>query len=73
MHLYMFWIAKKKEQFKIKYDQFYSIISSDQFLNIIEKYFYELRNDILNYAQEKILSINKYYFNKQIYDISIFI
>ena len=61
-------LLKKKEQFKIKYDQFYSIISSDQFLNIIEKYFYELRNDILNYAQEKILSINKYYFNKQIYD-----
>ena len=54
--------------FKQKYNQFYFLIYSDKFLNIIEKYFYELRNDILNYAQDKILSINKYYFNKHLYD-----
>ena len=60
-------LMKKKETFKIKYDQFFTLISSDKFLNIIEKYFYELKNDILNYAQEK-LSINKYYFNNQLYD-----
>ena len=61
-------LIKKIQMFKQKYDQFYFIISSEQFLNIIEKYFYELRNDILNYTQDKILSINKYYFNKEIYD-----
>jgi len=60
-------LMTKKEKFKIKYDQFLTLISSDNFLNIIEKYFYELKNDILNYAQEK-LSINKYYFNNQLYD-----
>ena len=60
-------LMKKKETFKQKYNQFYYNIY-ENFLTIIEKYYYELRNDILKYAQDKILSINKYYFNKQIYD-----
>ena len=60
-------LIKKKEMFKQKYNQFFFIISSEKFLNIIEKYYYELKNDILNYVQDKILSINKYYFNKQLY------
>ena len=66
-------LLEKKEKFKIKYNEFFAIISSEQFLNIIEKYFYELRNDIINYAQDKILSINKYYFNKTIYDNNFYL
>jgi len=64
----MFWYAKKIAMFKEKYNRFFYELLSDEFSNMIEKYFNELKNDILNYGQEKILSINKYYFNKSLYD-----
>ena len=68
MHFNMFWYAKKIAMFKEKYNRFFYELLSDEFSNMIEKYFNELKNDILNYGQEKILSINKYYFNKSLYD-----
>ena len=61
-------MEKKIEMFKEKYIKFFYELLSDEFSNIIEKYFNELKNDILNYEQEKILGINKYYFNKSLYD-----
>ena len=66
-------LIQKKELFKVKYNEFFAMISSEKFLNIIEKYFYELRNDIINYAKDKILSINKYYFNKTIYNNNFYL
>ena len=61
-------MEKKIAMFKEKYIKFFYELLSDEFSNIIEKYFNELKNDILNYEQEKILGINKYYFNKSLYD-----
>ena len=40
---------------------------SDNFLDLIEVYFYKIRDTILNYVDQKILSINSYYFNNELY------
>ena len=49
------------------YMNFIGLILSDQLSDIFEKYFYNLREEILNYVQKKLLLINKYYFDSEQY------
>ena len=41
------------------------LASSDEFLNFIEKKFYDVSNFVLNYINNKIGSINRYYFDEK--------
>ena len=41
---------------------------SEDFLNLLEKYFFKLRDDILHHVKNKIFSINVYYFNHEYYN-----
>ena len=45
---------------------------SDEFYNKIENYFYKIKNDILNYINNKMLSINKYNFNNEFRDSNFY-
>jgi len=46
---------------------FISLVQSEELLNIFEKYFYYLKDEILNYVKNKLLLINKYYFESEQY------
>ena len=46
--------------------EFMSLSFSDKFIGILEDYFYKIKNDILNYINNKMKSINKYNFNNEI-------
>jgi len=49
------------------FQEFLYLMCSDDFLDLIERYFYKIRDTILNYVDQKILSINSYYFNNELY------
>ena len=49
------------------FQEFLYLMCSDDFLDLIEIYFYKIRDTILNYVDQKILSINSYYFNNELY------
>jgi hypothetical protein len=53
-------------KYKSKFEEFLSLTYSDKFLNLLEKYFYKLRNDILKFVKNKI-TFNKYYFDNDLY------
>ena len=53
--------------YKAKFEEFMCLSFSDDFLDIIEQYFYQIRDEILNYVNNKILSINEFYFNDELY------
>ena len=55
-------------QYKAKFEQYLILTYSEDFLNLLEKYFYKLRDDIIGYIQNKIFSVNKYYFNHEYYN-----
>ena len=49
------------------FQEFLYLMCSDSFLDLIEIYFYKIRDTILNHVNQKILSINSYYFNNELY------
>ena len=62
-------------EFIIRYQRFIQyfkeltiITYSDEFFGIIEKYFYQIKNDILNQINQKMMTINKYNFNTEVYE-----
>ena len=52
--------------FKV-FENYITLTQSEEFLSIIEKYFYKIKDDILGYIDEQIKSINKYYFDIDLY------
>jgi len=40
---------------------------SENFLDLVDFYYFKIRDDILNYIDKKISSIKKYYFNNELY------
>ena len=55
------------EMYKANFEKYLLLTYSEEFLNLLEKYFYKLRDDILNYIKNKLLSIKEYYFNNNLY------
>ena len=53
--------------YKSYFQEFMYLSFSDDFMDLVEQYFFQIRDDILNYVNNKILSINEYYFNDEIY------
>jgi hypothetical protein len=58
---------KRYEQYIAKFEEYLYMTFSYNFLNFIEKYFYKLRDDILNHIKDKLLVLNKYYFDTEKY------
>ena len=54
-------------EYESKFEQYLGLTYSEDFLNLLEKYFYKLRDDILIYVKNKIFSIKKYYFDIDLY------
>ena len=54
-------------EYESKFEQYLGLTYSEDFLNLLEKYFYKLRDDILVYVKKKIFSIKKYYFDIDLY------
>ena len=59
---------ERYHKYKSKFEQYLLLTFSEDFLNLLEKYFYKLKNDILNYITKKIFSVNYYYFNHEYYN-----
>ena len=55
-------------EYKAKFEEYLMLTYSEDFLNLLDKYFYKLRDDIIRYIQTKIYSVNKYYFNHEYYN-----
>ena len=55
-------------QYKAKFEEYFYLISSEDFLNILEKYFYKIKNDILDFIKNKLFSIKIYYFDFEHYN-----
>ena len=49
------------------FENYLTLTQSEEFLSLIEKYFYKIRDDILGYIDQQIKSINKYYFDTDLY------
>ena len=47
------------EMYKANFEKYLLLTYSEEFLNLLEKYFYKLRDDILNYIKNKLLSIKE--------------
>ena len=58
---------ERYNNFKSKFENFIDLINSEELLLLYEKYFYKLRDDILNYVKNKLLSINEFFFSSEIY------
>ena len=54
-------------EYESKFEQYLGLTYSEDFLNLLEKYFYKLKDDILVYVKKKIFSIKKYYFDIDLY------
>ena len=48
------------------FKEFMSLSFSDEFIELLEGYFYQIKNDILNYVDSKLKSIIKYNFEEEI-------
>ena len=55
-------------KYQTKFEQYLYLTYSEDFLNLLEKYYYKIRDDILNHVKNKIFSINVYYFNHEYYN-----
>ena len=58
---------KRFYEYETKFEIYLSLTYSEDFLNLLEKYFYKLRDDILFYVRNKIFSVKKYYFDIDLY------
>ena len=63
---------KRYEEYKSKFENYLYLTFSDEFFSIIEKYFYKIRDDILNHIKKKLLSLNKYYFDIELYKNNLY-
>ena len=59
---------EKYNKFKDKFTNYLFLFYSEEFLNLLEKYFDKLKNDILNYVKDKLFSINISYLNSDYYN-----
>ena len=59
---------ERYHKYKAKFEQYLYLTYSEDFLNLLDKYFYKLRNDILNHVKDKIFSINITYLNNEYYN-----
>ena len=50
------------------FEDYLALTESEEYLLLLEKYFYKIRNDILGFIDKKIKSINEYYFNTDLYN-----
>ena len=55
-------------KYKAKFEEYLYLTFSDDFLNLLEKYFYKLKKDILNHIITKLFSVDVYYFNQEYYN-----
>ena len=55
-------------KYKAKFEEYLYLTFSDDFLNLLEKYFYKLKNDILNHIKTKLFSVDVFYFNQEYYN-----
>ena len=55
-------------KYKAKFEEYLYLTFSDEFLNLLEKYFYKLKTDILNHIITKLFSVDVYYFNQEYYN-----
>ena len=54
---------EKYQKFVLNFQTFLSsVLYSNEFINIFEYYFYGMKEEIINYVQNKLLDINGYYF-----------
>ena len=49
------------------FQEFLYLMCSEEFLDLLDFYYFKIRDDILNYIDKKVLSIKKYYFNNELY------
>ena len=49
------------------FQKFLYLMCSENFLDLVDFYYFKVRDDILNYIDKKISSIKKYYFNNELY------
>ena len=59
--------VKRFEEYKAKFENYLILTYSEEFLNLLQKYFFKIRDDLLNYVNNKLLSINTYYFDNNLY------
>lgn len=53
--------------YQSSFKQFSFLTTSEEFLDYIEYQYYKIKNTILNYINDKIKSIDTYYFNNELY------
>ena len=58
---------KRVNTFYETFEDYLALTQSEEYLLLLEKYFYKIRNDILGYIDKQIKSINEYYFNTGLY------
>ena len=54
--------------YKAKFNELLSLIYKPDFSDLLKKYFFKLRDDIINFIEKKTNSLNKFYFNIKLYD-----
>ena len=50
-------------KYKEKFSEILDAVKNDDFSNLFVTYFYQLKNEIINFVKSKLNSINQYYFN----------
>lgn len=63
---------KRAKAFLQVFENYFSLTQSAEFISLIEKYFYKIKNEILKYINEQLKSVNKYYFDNEIYKQNFF-
>ena len=58
---------KRYNEYKVKINELLSLIYKDDFSDLFKKYFFKLKNDIINYVKNKSSSLNKFYFDTNLY------
>ena len=59
---------KRYNQYIDKFKELLNLIYKDDFSNLFQKYFFKLKNDIINYVKNKSSSLNKFYFDTNLYE-----
>ena len=59
---------KRYNEYKVKINELLSLIYKDDFSDLFKKYFFKLKNDIINYVKNKSSSLNKFYFDTKLYE-----
>ena len=54
--------------YKQKFNELLGEVYKDDFANLFEKYFFKLKNDIIKFVENKIYSLNEFYFNIDLFN-----